>query len=74
MQDGARLQQEMASDKFFGMGCEPAEENDREEGRDVRENELAGDAAEGWEAQRDGAGAGHWLLSYFIIGVAESAG
>ena len=44
---------------------DPMQNGERKESRDVRQDELAGDAGEGWEAQRDGAGAGH---AAFIIG------
>ena len=56
----------MAEEKVGEVRGEPAQEEDGEEGGDVREDELAGDAGEGWEAERDGAGAGHGC-SYSII-------
>jgi hypothetical protein len=59
VEDGEWFEQEMASEEAFEVRCEPAEENDREEGANVRKNELAGDASEGRQAERDGTGAGH---------------
>ena len=67
MQDATWLEEEMVTQGICETGCEPVQNGEREEGRDVRQDKLAGDAGEGWEAQRDGAGAGHWLLSYFIL-------
>ena len=62
--DGEGLEDEMAAGGARDVRGEPAQEEDGEEDRDVGEDELAGDAGEGGEAERDGAGAGH---AFFLI-------
>jgi hypothetical protein len=54
----------MAEEGVGEVGSEPAEEEDREEGPDVGEDELARDSGEGWEGERDGTGARH---GYFLF-------
>ncbi len=63
--DGAGLEEEMAEENVFEAWGEPVQEKEREEDAYVREDELAGDAGEGWQAERDGTGARH---ASFIIG------
>jgi hypothetical protein len=63
--DGARFKEEMGEEDVFEARSEPVQEKEREEDAYVGEDELAGDAGEGWQAKRDGAGAGH---AAFIIG------
>ncbi len=59
MRDGEGFEQNVAEEDSFELRGEPAQEKQSEECSDIQEDELAGGALEGWEAERDGAGSGH---------------
>ena len=61
---GEGFEDEVALQQQCGVRREPAEEEQTEEDRDVRKDELASDACKCWEAERDGTGAGH---AFFLI-------
>ncbi len=62
--DSEGFEDEMALQQERDVRGEPAEEEQTEEDRDVRKDELASDACKCWKAERDGAGAGH---AFFLI-------
>ncbi len=51
---GEGFEQDVAEEDGFELRGEPAQEKQAEEGRDVQEDELAGGALKGWQAERDG--------------------